>query len=169
MTKLQHVPVPSVGGGEWVALWKIPLFSIHYYSNVKPNSGSVVVELGLWQYWYAKQSLSWVWDSSDTACLYFCMKDEARKSPSLNVKNAVLETCKSIEAAWIWYVEDDQKEDVNSGKHIQPRGKQQDIIRKNYINYVHGKKKIVCGKCTWCCCMRFVTQTKPRSMWIKIS
>ena len=47
LTKLQHVPVPSVGGGDGVALRKIPLFSIHYYSNVKPNSGSVVVELGL--------------------------------------------------------------------------------------------------------------------------
>ena len=29
------------------------------------------------------------------------MKDEARKTPNLNVKNAVLETCMSIEAAWI--------------------------------------------------------------------
>ena len=27
-------------GGGGVALWKIPIFSIHYYSNVKPNSGS---------------------------------------------------------------------------------------------------------------------------------
>ena len=60
-------------------------------------------------------------------------------------ENAVLETCMSIEAAWIWYVEDDQKEDVNSGKHSQSRGKEQDIIRKNYINWAHGKKKIVRG------------------------
>ena len=63
---------PVLGGGG--ALRKIPLFSIHYYSNVKPNSGSVVVELGLWQYCFdlkvSKQSLSWVWDSSDTACLW---------------------------------------------------------------------------------------------------